>query len=413
ENDSLEDRGAKPRGFSSNDSQGEGREYRGERREGYRRDDREGGERRDFRGDGGGYGRPARDFGGERREGFGGPRGGERRDFRAEGGEDRPRRDFGSDRREGFGGQRGGRDFGGRSGGGRGFQGGRPPREGGFGSRQGDGPRSPREGGFGSGPRAPRDGNWKPRSADDKKDDFIYGIHPVMEALESGKTIDKIWIQEGHLQGQLAELLQEFSNRKLTWKQVPHQKLNSLVRGNHQGVVVALAAIPFANLDDVVAAAFEKGEDPFILVLDGVTDVRNFGAIARTAACAGVHALLLPERGSAPLGGDSVRTSAGALFKIPVCRTQSLYHSLKSLKNSGLSLVGATEKGSQDLYEVELSGPLAVVMGSEETGLSTDVWKLCDRHARIPLSAGGVESLNVSVACGVLLYEAVRQKRTP
>ncbi len=403
ENDSFEDRGAKPRGFSSNDSQGEGREYRGERREGYRRDDREGGEHRDFRGDGGGYGRPARDFGGERREGFGGPRheGGERRDFRAEGGEDRPRRDFGGERREGFGGPRGGRDFGGRSGGGRGFQGGRPPREGGFGSRQGDGP------------RPPRDGNWKPRSADDKKDDFIYGIHPVMEALESGKTIDKIWIQEGHLQGQLAELLQEFSNRKLTWKQVPHQKLNSLVRGNHQGVVVALAAIPFANLDDVVAAAFEKGEDPFILVLDGVTDVRNFGAIARTAACAGVHALLLPERGSAPLGGDSVRTSAGALFKIPVCRTQSLYHSLKSLKNSGLSLVGATEKGSQDLYEVELSGPLAVVMGSEETGLSTDVWKLCDRHARIPLSAGGVESLNVSVACGVLLYEAVRQKRTP
>ncbi len=353
ENDSFEDRGAKPRGFSSNDSQGEGREYRGERREGYRRDDREGGERRDFRREGGGYGRPARDFGGERREGFGGPRGG--------------------------------RDFGGRSGGSRGFQGGRPP----------------------------RDGNWKPRSADDKKDDFIYGIHPVMEALESGKTIDKIWIQEGHLQGQLAEILQEFSNRKLTWKQVPHQKLNSLVRGNHQGVVVALAAIPFANLDDVVAAAFEKGEDPFILVLDGVTDVRNFGAIARTAACAGVHALLLPERGSAPLGGDSIRTSAGALFKIPVCRTQSLYHSLKGLKNSGLSLVGATEKGSQDLYEVELSGPLAVVMGSEENGLSTDVWKLCDRHVRIPLSAGGVESLNVSVACGVLLYEAVRQKRTP
>ncbi len=389
ENNSFEDRGAQPRGFSSNDSQGEGREYRGEHRDGQRRDDREGGERRDFRREGGGYGRPARDFGGERR------------DFRAEVGEDRPRRDFGGERREGFGGPRGGRDFGGRSGGGRGFQGGRPPREGGFGSRQGDGP------------RPPRDGNWKPRSADDKKDDFIYGIHPVMEALESGKTIDKIWIQEGHLQGQLAELLQEFTNRKLTWKQVPHQKLNSLVRGNHQGVVVALAAIPFANLDDVVAAAFEKGEDPFILVLDGVTDVRNFGAIARTAACAGVHALLLPERGSAPLGGDSVRTSAGALFKIPVCRTQSLYHSLKSLKNSGLSLVGATEKGSQDLYEVELSGPLAVVMGSEETGLSTDVWKLCDRHARIPLSAGGVESLNVSVACGVLLYEAVRQKRTP
>jgi len=405
ENDSLENRGAGPRGFSSNDPQGEGREFRGERREGgERREDREGGERRDFRRDAG-FGRSGRDFGGPRREGgerrdFGGERrdfGGERRDFRAEGGEDRSRREFGSERREGYGGPRGGRDFGSRPGGGRGFQGGRPPRE----------------GGFGSGPRQPRDGNWKPRSADDKKDDFIYGIHPVMEALEAGKTIDKIWIQEGHLQGQLAELLQEFSNRKLTWKQVPHQKLNSLVRGNHQGVVVALSAIPFANLDDVVAEAFEKGEDPFILVLDGVTDVRNFGAIARTAACAGVHALLLPERGSAPLGGDSVRTSAGALFKIPVCRTQSLYHSLKGLKNSGLSLVGATEKGSQDLYEVEFSGPVAVVLGSEETGLSTDVWKLCDRHARIPLSPKGVESLNVSVACGVLLYEAVRQKRTP
>ncbi|MBL7812629.1 MAG: 23S rRNA (guanosine(2251)-2'-O)-methyltransferase RlmB [Bacteroidetes bacterium] len=243
-----------------------------------------------------------------------------------------------------------------------------------------------------------------------QKDAFIYGIHPVLEALEAGKTIDKVWMQEGIAGGPLQEIRQELRKRNVLWKQVPVEKLNSLVRGNHQGVVIAVSAVDFARLEDVVASVFEKGEDPFILVLDGVTDVRNFGAIARTAACAGVHALLVPEKGGAAINSDAVKTSAGALFHIPVCRTNSMYNSLKMLRNSGLRIVGASEKGSTDFYQSDFSGPVAVVMGGEESGLTTEVWKLCDMHFRIPIAKGGVDSLNVSVAAGLAMYEVVRQR---
>ena len=243
-----------------------------------------------------------------------------------------------------------------------------------------------------------------------KRDSFIYGIHPVLEALEAGKTIDKVWIQEGQLQGQLKDIIMLLRSKNILWKQVPIQKLNTLVRGNHQGIVVALSALDFANIDDVIANVYETGEEPLVLVLDGVTDIRNFGAIARTAACAGAHAIIVPEKGGAAINSDAIKTSAGALFKIPVCRTQSLYHTLKQLKNSGLEIVGATEKGAEGLFDATFNGPIAVVMGSEETGLSADVWKLCDQKVKIPLSPNGVESLNVSVATGVIIYEVVRQR---
>ncbi|MCX6175835.1 MAG: 23S rRNA (guanosine(2251)-2'-O)-methyltransferase RlmB [Flavobacteriaceae bacterium] len=243
-----------------------------------------------------------------------------------------------------------------------------------------------------------------------EKDAFVYGIHPVLEALQSGRTVDKVWLQEGVLQGQLKDLLPIFRSKNIIWKQVPLAKLNALVKGNHQGVVISVSAVDFADLDTVVAGAFEAGEDPFILILDGVTDVRNFGAIARTAACAGAHGILVPEKGSAPLSSDAVRTSAGALMKIPVCRTQSLYGSIKMLKNSGVKIVGATEKTAEALFDADLTGPIAIVMGDEETGLSIDTWKLCDAHVQIPLSAKGVGSLNVSVAAGVITYEVVRQR---
>lgn len=243
-----------------------------------------------------------------------------------------------------------------------------------------------------------------------KKDSFVYGVHPVIEALESGKTIDKVWIQEGVLQGQLKDILMMLRDRNIIWKQVPTQKLNSLVRGNHQGIVMAISAVDFAKLEDVIANTFEKGEEPFILVLDGITDVRNFGAIARTASCAGVHAIVVPEKGGAAIGPDAIKTSAGALFKIPVCRTNSMYGTIKLLKNSGLHIVGASEKGATNLFESKFEGPIAVVMGSEETGLSTDVWKLCDQLCKIPLMPTGVESLNVSVASGIFIYEVIRQR---
>lgn len=230
-----------------------------------------------------------------------------------------------------------------------------------------------------------------------------------MEALEAGKTIDKVWIQEGQVGGQLKEILTTLHDRRIIWKQVPQEKLYKLVGGNHQGIVIAISAVEFAEVENVVAEAFEKGLDPFILVLDGVTDVRNFGAIARSAACAGVHAIVVPEKGGAAINSDAVKTSAGALLKIPVCRTRSLHHTLKNLKNSGLKIAGATEKGADDFYDCDFTGPIVIVMGGEESGLSQDTWKLCDMKFRIPLSPYGVGSLNVSVAAGIAMYEAVRQ----
>lgn len=244
----------------------------------------------------------------------------------------------------------------------------------------------------------------------EKNKTLIYGIHPVIEALESGKTIDKVWLQEGQLQGQLAEIISMLLKRRIQWKQVPSAKLNSLVRGNHQGVILSLSSVDFATLENVVADAFANGEDPFILVLDGITDVRNFGAIARTASCLGVHGILVPEKGSAPIGPDAVKTSAGALLKIPVCRTTSMYHSLKYLQNSGLKVIGATEKAQDVIYNSDLQGPVALVMGNEETGLSSDTLKQCDIIAKIPQSASGVDSLNVSVATGMFVYEIFRQR---
>jgi 23S rRNA (guanosine2251-2'-O)-methyltransferase len=186
-----------------------------------------------------------------------------------------------------------------------------------------------------------------------------------------------------------------------------------LVSGNHQGVVVSLSVVDFAKIENVVDMAYAQGEDPFILVLDGITDVRNFGAIARTAACAGIHGIVVPETGGAPLGPDALKTSAGALMRIPVCRTQSLHHTLKFLKNSGLKIIGATEKTEDILYGQDLSGPIAVVMGSEESGLDKETMKMCDSFVRIPISKKGVDSLNVSVATGVVVYEILRQRDLP
>lgn len=243
-----------------------------------------------------------------------------------------------------------------------------------------------------------------------KQTSLLYGIHPVKEALESGHTIDKVWIIEGHLQGQLYELMGMFRNRGIIWKQVPAVKLNSLVNGNHQGIVISLSVVDFAKIENVVDMAYEMGEDPFILVLDGITDVRNFGAIARTASCSGIHGIVVPEVGSAPIGPDAMKTSAGALMHIPVCRTQSLHHTLKYLKNAGLRIIGTTEKTENLLYEQDLSGPLAIVMGSEDTGMEKETEKMCDDFVRIPISTRGVESLNVSVATGVVVYEVIRQR---
>jgi len=242
-----------------------------------------------------------------------------------------------------------------------------------------------------------------------KNDRFIFGIHPVLEAVRSGREIDKVEVHRGSVSGQMKGLLEELSRRGIPVQRVPTEKLNRLTTGNHQGVIAWLSLISYSQLDQLLPSIYEAGEDPLILLLDGVSDVRNFGAIVRSASCAGTHAVVIPAAGSAAINADAVKTSAGALHHLPVCRVRDLLSAARFLKDSGLRLVAATEKSNTTLYETDLTGPLAMVMGSEEKGISAALLKEADSLASIPM-AGKVASLNVSVASGVMLFEAVRQR---
>ncbi|MEN7549629.1 23S rRNA (guanosine(2251)-2'-O)-methyltransferase RlmB [Rapidithrix thailandica] len=245
--------------------------------------------------------------------------------------------------------------------------------------------------------------------ASSKKGELIYGVQPVLEAIEAGKELDKIMIQRDSKNEQTAKLLSTAAQYKVPVVKVPQEKLNKITRKNHQGVVAYLSAISYASLDNVVSECFNQGKTPLILVLDRVTDVRNFGAIARTAECMGVDAIVVPARGAAQIGSDALKTSAGALNYIPVCREQSLLQTVKYLKNSGLEVAACTEKGSDKVFHQDFRGPLAIVMGSEEDGISDDLIKVADFLAEIPMY-GKINSLNVSVATSMILYEVNRQR---
>lgn len=239
--------------------------------------------------------------------------------------------------------------------------------------------------------------------------DFVFGIHPVMEAISSGKEIDKILVQK-NLQGEpLLNVLKEANRLRIPVQKVPIEKLNRVTRKNHQGIICFISPINFASLDQVVSNAFSSGKDPLILILDRISDVRNFGAIIRTAECAGVHGVLIPEKGSAALSADAMKTSAGALNYIPVCRTRNLQSGVNFLKESGLTLIGMTEKTENSLYKTPLNGPLGIVMGSEEDGISPEMLRVCDHLASIPMT-GKIGSLNVSVSTAVVIYESLRQR---
>lgn len=236
---------------------------------------------------------------------------------------------------------------------------------------------------------------------------LIYGIHPVQEALNSEAVIDRVFVEKGKTG--LDAIRQQCQELEIPVMIVPSFKMDRLTRKNHQGVVAIVSPVEFSDLDEVVTRAFENGETPLVLVLDGVTDVRNFGAIARTAECAGVHALVIPQRNAAPINEDAIKTSSGALMRIPVCREKSLRRTMESLQNFGLKVVAVTEKGKESLFQTEMSGPLALIMGAEDTGISNELIRTADHLAMIPMS-GVTSSLNVSVACGVALYESVRQR---
>lgn len=237
----------------------------------------------------------------------------------------------------------------------------------------------------------------------------IFGLRAIQEAVNSGKEIEKVLIQNTLKSEQSQELIAVLASRKIPFQKVPQEKLNKITRKNHQGFICFLSPITFSSLENIVEQKFASGKDPFILVLDKITDVRNFGAIVRTAECAGIDAVVVPEIGSALISGDSMKTSAGALNYLPVCRSKDLYKSIRFLKDSGLKVISCTEKSETELYELNFQGPLAIVMGSEEKGIEPSLLKLSDAKARIPMK-GNIDSLNVSVSAGIIMYEAIRQR---
>lgn len=241
------------------------------------------------------------------------------------------------------------------------------------------------------------------------KDSIIYGTHAVKEALDAGKELIKIQVMKGIFNPALDELLKAARGAQVPVQTVPKEKFFNLKDKNHQGVMAFASPITYHSLEQIVPALFEQGETPFILILDSIKDVRNLGAIARTALCAGVHALVVPLTNAAPVNEDAVKTSAGALHKLPVCREKHLKTTLEYLNQSGFSTVACTEKGKDSISQTDLTGPLAIVMGNEETGISPELLKKCSALAQIPMNMG-VSSLNVSVAAGIILYEALMQR---
>ena len=242
-----------------------------------------------------------------------------------------------------------------------------------------------------------------------EKSNFIFGTRTAIEAIRAGKEVDKIFIQKGLNNELFAELRKLITDGNIPHQFVPIEKLDRITGKNHQGVICFLSEITFHNIENLLPGIYEKGTVPLLLILDKVTDVRNFGAICRTAECSGVNAIIIPTRGSAQINADAVKTSAGALQLIPVCREENLKNTIIFLKESGVQIIACTEKTDDYYYSLDFTQPTAIIMGSEEDGISGEYLKLCDHKAKIPL-LGEIQSLNVSVACGVLLYEVVKQR---
>jgi 23S rRNA (guanosine2251-2'-O)-methyltransferase len=238
---------------------------------------------------------------------------------------------------------------------------------------------------------------------------FVYGLHPVMEAINTGREFDKILLQKGANSHLFKELYRIIRDKDIHHQFVPEQKLNSLTSKNHQGVIAFTSLVSYVSLEEVIARTYEEGKTPLVLVLDKVTDVRNLGAIARSAECAGVDALVFPQQNSAQLNADAIKSSAGALLKLALVRSTNLKFSLQTLKDSGLLLMAATEKADKAYYETDFKVPMALIMGSEEQGISPEFLKMCDQRLKIPM-AGSIDSLNVSAATAVLLFDILRQR---
>lgn len=237
----------------------------------------------------------------------------------------------------------------------------------------------------------------------------IFGIRAIIEAINAGETIDKVFLQKG-LKGDLfTELEFVLRQHSISSSYVPVEKLNRLTKGNHQGAVAQISPIAFHDLENLVMQVTESDKTPLFLLLDQLSDVRNFGAIIRTAECTGVDGIIIQKKGGAPVNGDTIKTSAGAVFKIPICKVDHIKDAVFYMQASGIKVVAATEKTNDTLYDVNFTEPCAIIMGSEDRGINPSTLKVVDAKAKLPL-LGEIGSLNVSVACGAFLYEAVRQR---
>ncbi len=243
----------------------------------------------------------------------------------------------------------------------------------------------------------------------EKNENVIFGIRAVLEAIKAGAKFSKVIIRQG-LTGNLAsELLGMLKHQNIPFQYQPNEAFKKYIDKNHQGVIAFTSPIDVSSIDELLPKLLESKATPFLLVLDRVTDVRNFGAIVRTAECAGVDAIIVPAKGSANIGSDAIKTSTGALYNVPICRVGSLKMLCYQLRDKGFKIVSTSEKGSKLIYEADYTGPLALVVGAEDTGIHPEVLRLSNEVVRIPLM-GKIESLNVSVATGIVLYEAVRQR---
>jgi len=247
------------------------------------------------------------------------------------------------------------------------------------------------------------------RKPSENRSEFIFGVRAVLEAILAGKDIDKILIKKDLESDLSKELFDALKGTRVPIQRVPLEKLNRVTMKNHQGVVAFISEVTYQRLEDILPTLYEEGKNPFIVLLDGITDVRNFGAIARTCECAGVDAIVIPMTDSVSVNADAVKTSAGALHTLPVCREWSIRDSIILLKNSGVKVIAASEKAAESYTKSDYSGPVAIVMGAEDTGIANENLRICDELVQIPI-LGKIGSLNVSVAAGILLYEAVKHR---
>ena len=242
-----------------------------------------------------------------------------------------------------------------------------------------------------------------------KEKEMIFGLRAVIEAVQAGKEVDRVWVKR-ELQGELFKELQDvLTLHEIPMQKVPLERIDRITRKNHQGVLAFMSAVTYQKIEDIIPMLYEQGKNPFIVVLDGITDVRNFGAIARTCEVAGVDAIVIPARGSVRVSADAIKTSAGALHTIPVCRELNIRDAVQFLRNSGVKVVAATEKATENYTTSTYVDPVAILMGAEDEGISPELLKISDDLVRLPVF-GTIQSLNVSVAAGVMLYEVIRQR---